>query len=230
MSQQQVTVGIVLSRIDYGEADRIITFITPDVGKIRLIAKGVRRIKSKLAGGIELFSTSNLTYVWGRGDIGTLVSARLVTHYGNIVRNVDRTMLGYELIKELHRATEDELEVGYFHLLEQIFVALNDDEIVLKLIRLWFSAQLLKLNGHTPNLQTDATGAKLDAGKNYEFSFDDCTFVARSDGMFGAPDIKFLRLVFSENQPAMLAKIAGIMQRIEHTYQLVAFMQQQYIR
>lgn len=65
---QIVTKGIVLSRTEFGEADRIITVLTTDHGKIRLIAKGVRRIKSKSAGGIELFSVSDITYIPGRRD------------------------------------------------------------------------------------------------------------------------------------------------------------------
>ncbi|MCA9330182.1 DNA repair protein RecO, partial [Candidatus Saccharibacteria bacterium] len=61
--KQIVTVGIVLARINYGEADRIVTILTPDHGKIRLLARGVRKIKSRLAGGIELFSINDLTYI-----------------------------------------------------------------------------------------------------------------------------------------------------------------------
>jgi len=59
--KQFVTTGLVLSRTDFGEADRIITVLTPDHGKLRLMAKGVRRMKSKLAGGIDLFTVSDLT-------------------------------------------------------------------------------------------------------------------------------------------------------------------------
>jgi recombinational DNA repair protein (RecF pathway) len=57
----------------------------PDSGKLSLMAKGVRKVKSKLAGGIELFSTSEITYIPGRGSVGTLVSSRLMRHYGGIV-------------------------------------------------------------------------------------------------------------------------------------------------
>jgi len=56
------TKAIVLRRTNYGEADRIIQFITP-VGKISAIAKGVRREKSRLAGGIELFQFVRL-FLW----------------------------------------------------------------------------------------------------------------------------------------------------------------------
>ena len=54
------TRSIILTRINYAEADRIITFLTPSNGKVRAIAKGVRKAKSKLAGGIELFSISDI--------------------------------------------------------------------------------------------------------------------------------------------------------------------------
>jgi DNA repair protein RecO (recombination protein O) len=225
VNQQQVTTGIVLTRTDYGEADRIITLITPDQGKLRLMAKGVRRVKSKLAGGIELFSVTNITYVKGRGDIGTLVSARLVTHYGHIVQDIDRTMLGYELTRQLHKATEDEPEADYFHVLEQAFVALDDSTISLELIQLWFSAQLLRLSGHTPNLQTQLDGTKLQADGEYEFNVEDSAFFARPGAVFRADDIKFLRLVFSGNSPAVLQKVQGIDKLTQGTAQLVRLLQ-----
>lgn len=221
---QQVTTGIVLARVDYGEADRIITFITPDAGKLRLMAKGVRRIKSKLAGGVELFSVTNITYIRGRGDIGTLVSARLVTYYGHIVEDISRTMLGYELIKQLNKATEDEPEVDYFHLLEQAFAALNDAAILPELIKLWFSAQLLRFAGHTPNLQTDADGAKLDPAAAYSFDFEAMAFRPYPDGTFGADHIKFLRLLFSGSKVGALQKIQNVAQLIEVTTPLLQAM------
>jgi DNA repair protein RecO (recombination protein O) len=230
MSQQQVTTGIVLARIDYGEADRILTLLTPDQGKLRLIAKGVRRVKSKLAGGIELFSVTDVTFMRGRGEIGRLISTRLITHYGNIVTNLDRTMAGYDFIKQLNRATEDEPEPEYFHLLEQTFVALNDATISLDLIRLWFTAQLLQQSGHAPNLHTELSGNKLVAGRRYEFSFDDSGFVARPDAPYGADAIKFLRLTFGGNPPAALTRVAGIDELVAQTKQLVSLFAQQYTR
>lgn len=225
---QQVTTGIVLARVDYGEADRIITFLTPNTGKLRLMAKGVRRVKSKLAGGVELFSVTNLTYVKGRGDIGTLVSARLVTHYGQIVQDINRTMLGYEFIKKLNKATEDEPEADYFHVLEESFSALNDPAITIELIQLWFTAQLLRLGGYQPNLQTEPDGTRLSADKQYEFSFDDSAFVARPEAPYDASTIKFLRLIFSGTTPNALQKVAGVERLVTATGQLVNLFARQY--
>src|SRR5262245_10052748 len=122
--KQLVTEAIILSRTDYGEADRILTLLTPDQGKLRVLAKGVRRVKSKLAGGIELFSISTIIFIRGRGEIGTLISTRLVKHYAHIVADLDRTMAGYELIKEINKVTEDEPGPEYFMLLRQVFEVL----------------------------------------------------------------------------------------------------------
>ncbi len=227
---QIVTIGIVLGRINYGEADRIITVLTPDQGKLRLMAKGVRRVKSKLAGGIELFSVSQITFIRGKGDIGTLVSTRLDKHYGAIVGQMERVQLGYELIKQLDTMTEDEPEAGYYDLLQQAFEALDDSTIDADLVRVWFSAQLLRLGGIDPNLTTDAAGQRLVASQRYEFSFDDDAFFERSGGAFDANDIKLMRLLFSTNPPSTLAKVGNTSQIIPRIQQLVLLWQQQYIQ
>ncbi|HSX07941.1 MAG TPA: DNA repair protein RecO [Candidatus Saccharimonadales bacterium] len=207
--KQLVTTGIILGRLDYGEADRILTVLTPDHGKLSLLAKGVRRIKSKLAGGIELFSVSNITYIKGRGSLDSLVSTRLVKHYGSIVKRLDRTMLGYELLKQLHRITEDEPEEEYYHLAEQLFEALDDASIEPTVIKVWFAAQLLRLAGHTPNLQTDAAGKVLDAAAKYQFDFNHMAFAPDEQGRFTANHLKYMRLYFSANQPKTLQQVQG---------------------
>jgi DNA repair protein RecO len=209
MNQIQ-TKAIILSRTDFGEADRIITLLTPEQGKLRLIAKGVRKIKSKLAGGIELFSVSDITFIRGRGDIGTLISARLDEHYSMIIKDIDRVQLGYEFIKTINKATEDEPEPAYFNLLQRSFQALDESSISNDVVRCWFQAQLLKLAGHTPNLQTDTTGHKLHQEQTYSFDFDAMTFQPHDTGPSNATQIKVLRLYFSENLPKTLNQIATI--------------------
>jgi DNA repair protein RecO (recombination protein O) len=225
-----VTTGIILSRTDYGEADRILTVLTPDRGKLRLMAKGVRRMKSKMAGGIDLFTVSDLTYIPGRGEIGTLVSSRMQRHFGNIVKDIDRVQLGYELIKRLNKATEDQPESEYFELLQQSFQALDDVTISLDLIDLWFHAQLLRLDGHYPNLRTDTEGQALEATAAYEFSLENMAFARKPTGKPSADSIKFLRLLFSDASVLLLAKIAGVEKLLSSMQQLVQLMSQEYTR
>ena len=221
---------IILRRVDYGEADRILTVITPDAGKLSLMAKGVRKVKSKLAGGIELFSTSEITYTPGRGTIDTLVSSRLLKYYGEITKDIDRTMLGYELIKLLDKVTEDEPEQEYYGLLQSAFEALNVQTIPIDLIRLWFSAQLLRQAGYTPNLQTTLDGAKLMADVQYEFDYDATAFRPQEGGIFGVDEIKFLRLVFSGNTPAVLAKVTNVVSLVVLTTPLIQTLRQYHLR
>lgn len=213
--KQLTTEAIVLSRTDFGEADRILTLITPEYGKLRLMAKGVRRVKSKLAGGIELFSVSDIAFIKGRGDIGTLVSSRLRTHYGHIVKDVERTMLGYDFIKQLSRATEDEPEAEYFDLLQQSFAVLDDFSISLELARFWFAVQLLRLSGRSPNLQTDTRGEKLVVEGHYNFDYEHMAFAAAPDtGRYAVDHVKLLRLAFSGNA-------AQVLQRVRHVQELL---------
>lgn len=224
------TKGIVLSRTDYGEADRIITVITPDHGKRRLMVKGVRRMKSKMAGGIELFSVSELSYIKGKGDIDTMISARLEKYYSNIVQDIERVQLGYELIKLLNRATEDNPEPEYFNLLESSFKALDQQSIDAGLIRVWFHSQLLRLAGYTPNLQTDNEGQKLDVSNKYNFDYESMSFVKHPEGQFNSDQIKALRLLFSQHDAMIISKVTDIQKQISKLSPLIQTMLQTHIR
>lgn len=228
--KQLLTKGIVLHRTDYGEADRIITLLTPNHGKLRLMARGVRKPKSRLAGGIELFSTADITYMKGRGEIGTLISARLIKYYSNIVKDIDRVQTGYDLVKMLNKATEDQPEEEYFTLLEHTFHSLNDPDIGLGLIRAWFQSQLLRQAGHSPNLTTAAGGGKLEASQKYNFDFEAVSFAPHPEGHFAADNIKFLRLLFDGNQPKVLAKVQGGEGLLQTCQPLIQTMLTSYIR
>lgn len=223
------TKAIVLRRTNYGEADRIITMITPEQGKITLIAKGVRKPKSKLAGGIELFSVSDITYMEGRRDMHTLTSARLDRHYENIIKDIDRTMLGYEIVRQLNRATEHNTEPAYYALLREALEALNSLEVDRILIQVWFASQLLKIAGHAPNLRTDTDGNALSIDNTYDFSFDDMTFVASHNARFTADNIKVLRLLFGEHQPVALQRVSGVEAVCAQLASFVTMMQKTYI-
>jgi DNA repair protein RecO (recombination protein O) len=224
------TRGIILSRTDYGEADRIITVLTPDHGKLRLMARGVRKPKSKLAGGIELFSVSDLAFIRGRGEIGTLISSRLAKHYDRIVQDIQRVQLGYELIKLLNKATEDECETEYFEILENTLEALDDKAINTELLRTWFSAQLLSLSGHGPNLRTTADGAQLEPDSSYNFDTEAMAFTPNARGGFTAAHIKTMRLLFSTHTPKDIHKVQDLDSLLADTAPLIRTMLTSYIR
>ncbi len=228
--KQTITNGIVLTRTNYQEADRIITFLTPEYGKISVLAKGVRKSKSKMAGGIELFSVSEIGYIQGKGALSTLTTTRLEKYYENIVKDINRTMLGYDLIKLLHKVTEDQPEHEYFDLLLETFEALNNSKIDQELIKLWFYAQLLRIAGHTPSMRVDSTGNQLKEAGKYIFSYDDMVFNSHPEGLYEGNDIKFLRLVFSGNSPKLLQQVKGIEKLIKPSQILIQTILPNHIR
>jgi DNA repair protein RecO (recombination protein O) len=76
--RRYTTDAIVLSRFDLGEADRVLTLITPGIGKLKAIAKGVRRPTSRLGGSLEPFA--ELTVALARGRTFDVVTEVRVGH------------------------------------------------------------------------------------------------------------------------------------------------------
>lgn len=207
MKAQLVTKGIVLSRRDYGEADRILNILTPDNGRIGVIAKGVRRPKSKIAGGIELFTVNDLTIMPSRSDLKTLISSRMDQNFGNIVKDIHKTMLGYEFLKRVNRYVEDEAGPEYFEILRQSLSGLNDEQLPIELVELWFNMQLLKITGHAPNLRTDTEDKSLDADTQYLFDFESTAFREQNGGPYTSNHIKLMRLAHATESPLVLKQL-----------------------
>lgn len=222
------TQGIILRRVEYGEADRIITFLTRDYGKIRVIAKGVRKSKSKMAGGIELFSVSELHFIKGRSDISTLVSTRLIKHYAEIVRDLQRTEAAYALLRSIDKTVEDDAGSDYFIVLHESLAALANQAIPILLAELSFAMRLLQIGGHVPDFATDTAGERLDSTARYEYDFEAVSFRAVSDGPFDQNHIKLLKLL-AYNSPQAVAAVQDIQGYLERLAPLIRALAAQYI-
>jgi DNA repair protein RecO len=212
--QQIRTKAMVVHRTNYGEADRILHLLTPDHGIVSVIAKGARREKSKLAGGIELFTISDVTILSGKSEMGTLTSARMNTYFMHILDDYAKLQLGYEAIKQVRRAAQIVPEPAFFALLLQCYESLNDVEIPAQLVEIWFWLQLAILLGVGLNLTTDNQGQKLQAEARYDFDSGTNEFIQREQGRFGADHIKLLRLLSAQN-PRVGAHVKGVGNLIE---------------
>ena len=60
------TAAVVLKRINYGEADRLVTLLTEKYGRVTAIARGVRKPLSKLRGFLELFTYGDFRLAEGK--------------------------------------------------------------------------------------------------------------------------------------------------------------------
>jgi DNA repair protein RecO (recombination protein O) len=214
LSQILRTEAIILRRTNYGEADRILSLLTPEYGKLTAIAKGIRRPKSKLAGGLELFATCDLTIRQGRGDMGLVTSARLIHFYGHILHDYDRLQLGYDCLKKLTKVVETVAEPDFYNLLAGSFKYLDAPEIDRRIIELWFKLQLNALLGVGLNLTSDVSGRVLQPNMRYVFAAEESAFAENPHGQFGSEHIKLLRLASAHN-PALLQCIGGVESVIE---------------
>ena len=204
-NSRKKTLAIVLRRTDFGEADRIINLLTPN-GKQVAIARGVRKPKSKLAGGIEFFSLNEVVLIEGKSEIKTLSSARMCEFFGEILKDFERTDFAYQAIKKVSNLCEHIDSVEFFEILLKVFRSLNNFEISLDLVRKWFIIKIAEFSGDEINLETDKNGNKLQENLRYDFDFYDKVFVESFNGKFDANDIKFLRLMVS-SEPKVISKI-----------------------
>ncbi len=199
--------AIVLRRTDYAEADRVLQLLTPK-GRRSVIAKGVRRERSKLAGGIELFSLCDVVVRSGRGELGILTSARLAAFYRHILEEYERMQFGYTALKLVARATETIDEPEWFSVLSQTLEQLNELSVERQLVETWFYLRYAELLGDELNLRTDVTGQRLEADKLYMYDENEKALRPSQQGNIGADHIKFLRLI-AEKPLAVVAQIGG---------------------
>ena len=187
------TFGYVMRRTNYGEADRILNIITPE-GKITAIAKGVRKSKSKLAGGIEIFSLIDFVIHQGKSDFGIVTSAKMLNYYGEILKNFEKMELGGMILKKINQMAENSPAGEYFDIVDQSLRNLNSNTNLI-LIESWFLLNVARVMGEEVNLYRDENGEKLQADKKYDFDGMRSVFVEKVNGDYGADEIKMLRFM-----------------------------------
>lgn len=192
------TRALVLRRTNYGEADRILNLITP-VGKIAVMAKGIRKPKAKLAGAVEIFTLleANLHFGKKRGGEGlaTLTGAKMVRFYGGILKDFNRMELATDLLKRINRAAESVDTPEHFEILNECLIAL-DEGADLNLVEAWFLIRLTRAMGEQINLMTDVNGEKLKLDQKYEWDFNEMAFFESASGN-DTNLIKILRLMWA---------------------------------
>lgn len=205
------THAIIIGRHNFGEADRVMVLLTPERGVIRGVAKGVRRIKSRLAGHLELFSESELMLAEGR-NMDTITSARL-EHHVAIGDDYDRMRLAYLFAEMVNRLGGDnEHQEGLFELLHDTFAQLEHHTGTV--LELWFKLRLLDRLGYRPELNGCVTCGALGSERTYFFNVELGGIVDRGCSSPGNPpvsnnSIKIWRLALGNSFGAVNA-IGGI--------------------
>jgi DNA repair protein RecO (recombination protein O) len=117
--------AIVLKRTNYGEADRLVTILTKNYGRLTVLAKGVRKLNSKKSAHLEPFTYTKVNILGGY-SLPLITQAQTVDSYNSIRGNFDSTKLAFRIMELVEKLTiEGE---SYPHVFEELAQALTGIE------------------------------------------------------------------------------------------------------
>jgi DNA repair protein RecO (recombination protein O) len=161
--------GIVLKTIKLGEADRIVTLYTRETGKVRAVAKGIRKTKSRFGGRLEPFTRVQLLIYKGR-NLDTITSADILTSFDSVRRDYVRLTSASAIVDIVEKITPDrEAATPVYKLLHQGLAALGaggGSSVVPG-----FLVKLLSISGYHPSLTVCAGCGQGDELGAFSFGF-----------------------------------------------------------
>jgi len=145
------TEAIIIKKTRLGEADRILTLYTPEMGKIQAVAKGVRRPRSKLSGHLELLTHSLVSLARGR-NLDTITGSQTINSFIALKSDLGFTSYALYATELVNQFTADHIENHpLFNLLLETLEQLGqggNSELTLR----YFELQLLSEVGYRPQL------------------------------------------------------------------------------
>jgi DNA repair protein RecO (recombination protein O) len=96
--------GVALRTIRLGEADRIVTFITREHGKVRAVAKGVRKTKSRIGARVEPLSHVALL-CWRGRDLDVVTQVEVLDHFRATREDLDRLSQAMTMLEIIDQVT-----------------------------------------------------------------------------------------------------------------------------
>ncbi len=146
------TEAIIIRKIKLGEADRILTLYTPHLGKLRAVARAVRRPRSKLSGHLELLIHSQVSLARGR-NLDTIIGSQTISSFRVQKDDLWLTSCALYAAELVDQFTADGVEnASLFRLLLETMHCLcpdGDSELALR----YFEIHLLDRVGYRPQLR-----------------------------------------------------------------------------
>ena len=143
--------AVVLRSMRLGEADRIVTFAGRGHGKIRAVAKGVRKTKSRFGGRLEPFTQVSLVLWHGRSDLDIVTQVEAVEVFREVREDLDRFALGQVMLEAVDRVVQEkEASPRVYTLLIDGLTGLSVSGSPLVLA--WFLLRLAGVAGFAPSL------------------------------------------------------------------------------
>lgn len=115
----------MLRSYPFGESHRVVVLLSPNQGKLRTVAKGVRKTKSRFGGRLETFSHVDLVVYEGK-ELDTITQVSLIDAFPNVRRDLDKVVAAGTMVEVADAvAQEDESSLRLFLLLQRGLRALD---------------------------------------------------------------------------------------------------------
>ena len=163
------TDAIVLTRFDLGEADRVLTLITPELGKLKAIAKGIRRPTSRLGGSLEPFAELHVNLARGRTfDVVTGVAVERA--FLRLRDSLESTATAWYLAELADRSLEERHAAEPIYLLLRRAYELLDAGMAPVRVARWYEMRLADELGMRPEVDRCVECDRmLEAGEAYRW-------------------------------------------------------------
>lgn len=160
--------GIVLRSYPFGEADRVVVLLSPNNGKIRTVAKGVRKTKSRFGGRLEPFTHVDLILYEGR-NLDIITQAAVLEHFPRLRGDLDAVVAAGTMVEAVDAvAQEDEAAIRLFLLLQRGLKSLEVGNRGVDLITS-FLLKIADVVGVAPSLLQCASCGRVDGLHRFSF-------------------------------------------------------------
>lgn len=196
----QRTEALVLKSFDLRETDQILTLFTRELGKISVVAKGVKKPQSTLRGLVQPFCHSQF-YLTRSGEMHLITQGKINEFFGNIREDLDKTLQALYILELVDKSTVDrDPNPALLNLTLQVLRYMEDNPVSPLSLRL-FEIKLLNIVGFAPVLDRCSNCHKVD----------DLAYFSRASGgaLCGecAPGFEMGRIL-----PATLASLRALQQ------------------
>lgn len=205
------TRAVLVRSVDYGEADRIVTFLTEQLGLVSAMARSARKSTKRFAGALEPFGVIEAEVAPGRGEVGRLAGARLIRGFPGILGSLAAMEQGGHALELVRAASPPrEPEPRLFEAVVMLFEALSASPEHAVTIRVAFELRALALLGLSPQLDAcGRCGRAPDAAQSALFDPSVGAIVCRACG--GGPILlsaSTRRRMIAASGPGWTAEIA----------------------
>ena len=166
------TKGIVLSETNFSESDKMLTVLTPDLGRITCVAKGARKMQSPILSASQIFAFSELVLFRSEGEMYYINSAELIEAFYALRTDYDKLEAAMFCVKFVKQnVCENQISVNMLKLLLNSIYLIATGEKPIELVKSVFLLKSVCILGYTPNFsvgdedETTVSGYSMQKGE-----------------------------------------------------------------